>query len=394
MGAQDTDLDIFDTAPARSSKRMIWITFFAVAAIVVWSGIAELDRVVRADGQVVPSARTQIVQSLEGGIIADILVAEGDTIATGQELVRLDQTRFESSVGELEQEITSLELRQHRLLAEINETPSLSLPDDLVTRRPDLAEIEQQVFATRTETFYQRREDFAHLIDLRAEEVEILRPLAANGAVPDLQLLSAEVSLAQLRMDRQQFVSEYTRELTENLSSTTAELETLRQSIAARHDQLRRTILRSPSDGTINQLFFSTVGAVVGPGEPVLEITPSEDDIQIEVRVGPEDIGYVTDGMRATLKITAYDFASFGTLSGSVARVGSDTVADPLDPNAPPAFAVSIDLDADALQSWRGRDLQLRPGMVVTAELQAGSDRILDYVFRPLLRARDALSEI
>jgi len=378
----------------RKDYRVIWLSSLAVAATVAWSTYAELDRVVRAAGQVVPSARTQIVQNLEGGIIEDLFVAEGDLVTEGQELLHLDRTRFESSVGELEQEIEALMFRAHRLRAEIAQAEQLLFPDDLAARRPDLAQLELQLFDSRRAADDVQRNSLQRLIGLRRQEVESLTPLVESGAVSSLQLLNSEVALAELETELERYSSDRQRELSETLSETVAELDRLEQSVSARRDQLRRTVLRAPASGTVNQLFFSTVGAVIGPGEPILEIVPSDDGILVEVRVGPQDIGYVRSGMRATLKVTAYDYTIFGTLTGEVERVGADTVPDPIDPNAPPAFAVSVRLDEQSLQSWLDRDLELRTGMVVEAELQAGITRVLDYILRPVMRARDGLSDV
>lgn len=373
---------------------IIWLCLVVVAVFVTWASVAELDRVVRASGQVVPSARTQIVQNLEGGIVEKLTVEEGDIVESGEELLRLDRTRFESSVGELEQDIVVLRFRSLRLQAEIEGLEQLEVPDDLAASRPDLHALETQLFEARRKADQTQRRNLARLIDMRSEEVDLLRPLVDSGAVPALQLMGAEVALTELETQLSRYETEYQREIAQMLSEVAADLDRLEQSVSARRDQLRRTLISAPASGVVNQLFFSTVGAVIGPGEPILEIVPSDEGILIEVRVQPKDIGYIIDDMEAILKVTAFDYSVFGTLSGHVVRIGADTVPHPDDRTQPPAFLVAVRVDDDSLTDWLARDLDLRTGMVVEAELQAGATKVLQYMLKPILRAKEALSEV
>lgn len=379
--------------PARDNA-VIWLCSAAVAVFATWAFVAELDRVVRASGQVVASARTQIVQNLEGGIIERLAVEEGDVVAAGEELLRFDQTRFESSVGELEQDIVALRFRSLRLQAEIQGRDGLVLPPDLADVRPDLLDLETQLHEARRRADRTQRESLEVLIAIRNREVDLLRPLVDNGAVPALQLLNAEVALTELQTQLERYRSDYRRETAQQLSDVEAELDRKEQSVAARWDQLRRTRIVAPAAGVVNQLFFSTVGAVVGPGEPILEIVPSDDGGLVEIRVEPRDIGYVLDGMEATLKVTAFDYSVYGTLAGKVVRIGADTVPHPDDRSQPPAFLVAVQVDEDSLADWRERGLDLRTGMVVEAELKAGTTRVLDYILKPIFRAKESLSEV
>ena len=229
------------------------------------------------------------------------------------------------------------------------------------------------------------------MIGLKRHEVGLLEPLVESQAVSKLQLIQARQSLLELEAQAQSLTTEHARDLAVQLPDTVLELAQLRQTMTAAQNQLQRTEVVAPTDGIVNRLLFSTVGAVVGPGEPIFEIVPASEDLRVEARVATQDIGFVTTGMRAALKVTAYDFTVHGTLLGTVSQVSAGTVPNEEDRTLPPAFIATIELDPESLRDWRARDLEIRPGMIVDAELQAGNTRILHYVIRPILRARDAL---
>lgn len=375
-------------------SRVVWLAFLAVAAVVVWASTATLDRVVRAPGTVVPAGRTQIVQNLEGGIITEILVREGDAVRTGQLLLSLDRTRFEASVGELQQEIVALSLRRARLVAELAQADEMRVPFDDPQLHAELVETERKLFRTRRESYVSRIENLRSLIGLKRDEVSVLEPLVKKGAVPQLQLMQARQSLAELSAELERYRTEYNGDVASRLAETTAQLSRLDHTIRTSRDQLARTRVISPSDGIVNQIHFNTVGAVVGPGEPILEIVPSSDELRIEARISTQDVGFVAVGMDATLKVTAYDYTVYGTLLGRLTQISADTVPDDTMPNAPPVFVATIEMFPESLKTWRDRGLDIRSGLVIEVELQATETRIIDYILRPVLRARDAVGEV
>ncbi|WP_170566441.1 HlyD family efflux transporter periplasmic adaptor subunit [Ruegeria atlantica] len=379
---------------ARRDWLIIWLCLTAVVATVVWSSAAKLARVVRAEGQIVTATRTEIVQNLEGGILVSIAVEEGDQVNAGEELARLDPTQFATNVAEIEHKVSALEIRRTRLEAEARKAENFQIPAQLVEQRPNLSRSETLVFMTRQRSRQSTMERLEQRIELRSQEVSLLGPLVGTRAVSELQLLNAKLALSELVSERARFVSEQDRDIAAELSEIVAEIDLLNSTLRSRQDQLARTVVRASSSGVVHQLFFATPGAVVGPGEPILEIVPAEDRLIIEARVEPKDIGYVTSGMRATLKVTAYDYRVNGTLSGKVVRVGADTVPDPIDPRLPHAFIVSIEVDPKDEERWLGAGLELRNGLLVDAELQATETRVIDYILRPVFRAKEALAEL
>ena len=308
--------------------------------------------------------------------------------------MRLDPTRFEANVAELEQKISALEIRRARLEAEAQGAEELLIPELLIQQRPNLSDSETRLFATRQKHKRSTLNRLDQSIELRNQEVTALEPLVATRAVSELQLLNARLALSELVTERASFVSDQERDIAAELAEVVAEIDVLNSTLRSKKHQLARTVISAPSDGIVHQLFFTTPGAVVGPGEPILEIMPAEDRLLIEARVEPKDIGYVTLGMRATLKVTAYDYRVNGTLAGEVVQVGVDTVPDPIDPRLPHAFIVSIEVDRADEQRWLAVGLELRNGLLVNAELQATKTRVIDYVLRPVFSAREALAQL
>lgn len=197
-----------------------------------------------------------------------------------------------------------------------------------------------------------------------------------------------------MRTERENYFSDTHKRRAQELSEAVSQLELANETIKTVQDQLDRATIISPSSGTVNQIHFNTIGAVVNPGQTILEIVPNDGNILVEARVTPKDIGYVIPDMKASLKLTAYDYSIYGTMLGNVVKIGADTVPDKEDRNAPPSYVVTLAISPDSLKQWQEKGLDIRTGMVVEAELEAGHMRIIDYIFRPILKARDALATI
>lgn len=382
------------------SKRYLTIICLLLTALLIWSYFTTFSRVVRTQGELVSSARTQVVQNLEGGIISQILVQEGEQVKKGQELILLDATRFQSQVEELDKKIASLTLRQFRLQAELQDEKDnkqekkLNFPPHLVEQYPELAQSEMALFNSREQEFYSKQAHFLNLISLKKQQLDNIQPFIGKGAVSKQELLSTKQQLASLISERDAYVADMQKRRSTELADTITELGLLEEKRKANIDQLTRTKIKSPADGTVNQLFFTTVGAVVSPGQPILEIVPKDGGLVAEVRVTPKDIGYVIPNMHATIKLTAFDYSIYGTLQGKVTKIGADTVPDKHRRDAPPSYVVTIQIDPKTLDEWIAKGREIRNGMVVEAELQANSMRIIDYILRPILKTRDALKTI
>src|SRR5690606_29561972 len=354
---------------ARGSRVLIWLSLLAVASLILWACLAYIDEVVRGEGKVVPSRQVQVVQSLDGGVVEELLVREGEVVSQGQVLLRIDPTRYTSSLGENRAEMLGLQAKAARLEALASGEPFVA-PDDVLQEAPELIDRERRVWETRSRELevvieqaedqrkqreQELRESQANLNQARSScgltsrELQVTRPLLKSGAVSEVDLLRlqrdvarycGEVKALEAQIERlQSAIDEAERKVIESelsvrnaarveLSDTLSRLATLRQSELALADRVKLAEVRSPVRGTVNTLLNNTVGGVVLPGKDILEIVPLDDTLLLEVRVTPRDIGFLHPGQQAEVKFTAYDFAVYGGLRGVVEQIGADTITD------------------------------------------------------------------
>jgi len=403
---------------------VIIVAFFGV--FLAWASWAELDEVTRGDGKVIPSSQLQVVQNLEGGIVAAIPVREGEVVDPGQVLLRIDNVRAASDLRESRQRYLALLGALGRLRAEV-EGSTMALAPEVLTDAPEVAANERALYRARAEALQseidilrsqaaQRRQELAELrtrldqlarsLALATEELEIKRPLAARRVVSKIELLQLERQVndldgelettrlavpriesalheAERRIEERSlsFRAEAQRELT----AVQAEATALAEAITATADQVRRTDVRSPVRGTIKRLLVTTVGGVVQPGEDLVEIVPLEDTLLVEAQVRPADIAFLHPGQPATVKVTAYDFSIYGGLDGVVEDISADTIADE---RGESFYRVRVRTDDNALEH-NGEILPIIPGMTTQIDILTGEKTVMDYLLKPILRAKE-----
>ncbi|MEH6647325.1 HlyD family type I secretion periplasmic adaptor subunit [Sulfitobacter sp.] len=403
-----------------------------IGAFVYWASIYEIEESARATGRVIPSQQTQLVQSLEGGIISAILVAEGDAVEAGQVLMQIDDTRFTSERGELRERETAIQAEAARLEAEAKFATEMSFDPDLVARSPLATAAEREVFLSRREQLdlelevlesqlLQRLSALQELLAERERTRNILAPLSeeiaqtedlvSRALVPKVELLRLKSRSAQLNGDivvsaaseprleaaileaRNQINaarSAYVLTARQRLAQLQLELAVVEETLLTANDRVSRAQLRAPVRGTINTLATTTIGAVVQPGAPLVEIVPLDDSLLIEANLGPRDIAFVRTGEPASVKITAYDYLVYGSLTGKVVRIGADTITTQ---EGAEFFKVIIRTDKSYLGE-ADNPLPITPGMIASVDIQTGQKTVLSYLTRPILRARsEALRE-
>lgn len=411
--------------PARGSRALLWVIVLGIAGFFGWAQMFEIEEVVRGPGRVVPAQQVQVVQSLEGGIVRAISVRQGMVVDAGAPLVQIDDTGFAARQGELAEQETALQAEAVRLRAEASGAEAV-FPEALRARAPEAVAAEEQVLRTRrlqleTELAVladQRAQRAGELETLRAEEAKIravLAPLtaeialtedlAARGVVPEIEVLRLQSRKADLEGDlaigaaRAPVLEAALREaenligaarsafvLTaqERLTNVQRDLAVVEESLRAATDRVTRTQLRAPVRGTVNRVTTTTIGEVVQPGAPVVEIVPLDDSLLIEVEIGPRDVAFVTPGVSASVKLTAYDYLIYGALEGEVTQIGADTV---LNADGVPVFRAEI-RTGDSFLGDPDRPLPILPGMQASVDIRTGSRTVLDYLAKPLLRAQ------
>lgn len=373
---------------------VIHLVVITLVLFLGWSYFASVNAVVRGAGRIEPSTATQTIQNLEGGIVERILVGEGDIVEEGQLLAQMDATAFRSGFDELSGRADLLELQILRLVAEADPASGavLEFPDELSARAPEAARTEQQLFSARMTQF---RESLAILEEIRAArsaELALLEPMAARGAVSESDLIRARQAVLEIEQQITELRTSFEANRVQLLSELQGELAQVRQQLRIRSAQVARAELRAPTRGVVNRVVVQTVGGVVAPGGPIMEILPLDDALVVAGRIAPRDIGPVFVGMPANVKLTAYDYRDYGSLRGEVTHVSADTVTDP-EANPPePFFEITVMLHAQSLNGPEG-EVFVRPGMLAEIELDAGQRTVFNYLFHPLLRAREAFSE-
>lgn len=372
------------------SSRVVLIVFAGFVAFLLWAWLADLDEVSTGTGRVVPTMREQVIQSLEGGILADLKVRQDDIVEPGQILARLDPTLTESNVDETAAKYRAALASSARLTAEVNGA-SLSFPKEL-NGYSDLVASETRLYHSRRDSLAQSLRWLQEALTQTRSELNISESLISVGAASNVEVLRLRQKVADLELRRADLQSQYMVAAREELAKANADIETLSATIKGRTDSLSRLILRSPVRGIVKNIEVSTVGGVIPPGGQIMEIIPLDDQLLIEARMSPRDIAFIHPGQRATVKITAYDYAIYGGLEGAVSSISPDTIQDEVKRDEY-YYRVFVRTRTNALVNKDGKRFPIVPGMVATVDVHTGSKTVLDYLLKPLNRAREALRE-
>ncbi len=365
----------------------------AMAIFLIWASMASVDEIVRGQGAMVSSSRPQIIQNLEGGILAELKVKQGDVVEAGSILARLHSTQFQSSVDEIEDQITALTIRQLRLEAELAGQFDFSVPEALERRSPGLVTSERALLQARQDDFVTRREGAMQVLMQAESEKVLLENLLDRKIVALIEVTRARKAFADAKIRFDEIMTKTELERAEEYSDTLKEMQMLQQTLKASRDQLNRTVLTSPMRGIVNNLSVTTIGGVVRPGEEIAQIIPLDEELFVEARIKPKDIAGVRPGQEATVKLSAYDYTIFGSLKGRVKFISADTFKDErAGSEAEPHYKVTLAVDMAALTE-RQRRIKLRPGMLAEVELHTGEKTIMSYLLKPLYKSREALRE-
>lgn len=383
--------DQINDAEIVRSSRIIWAGFLLLIALLVWSYFAVLVEVSTGTGKVVPTSKEQVIQSLEGGIISELYVKEGDVVEKDQVLVQLDLTKTEANVEESAAKYRAGLASIARLKAEVDGS-DLEFPDEL-KNFPSLTASETRLYNTRKKALAESISSLQRSLELVQEELKLTQALAKQGASSNVDVLRLQRQLFELEMKITDKQSEYMVKAREELSRTQADVESLESIIKGRADSLSRLTLRSPVRGIVKNVMLTTKGGVVPPSGELMQIVPLDDQLLIEARMSPRDIAYIHPGQDAKVKITAYDYAIFGGLEGKVKVISPDTIQDEAKPEVF-YYRVFILTETDSLTNKKtGIAYPIVPGMVASVDIKSGEKTVYDYLMKPFGRISEAMRE-
>ncbi|MBD9458230.1 HlyD family type I secretion periplasmic adaptor subunit [Pseudomonas sp. PDM05] len=416
---------LIDDAP-RIVRLTIWGVIGFFVFLLLWAHFAIIDEVTKGEGKAIPSSRIQKIQNLEGGIVAQIYVHEGQIVEAGAPLIRLDDTRFASNVGETEAERVSMELRVERLSAEVDDRPlkitdaarkavpnQVSSEESLyASRRQQLADevggLQQQLLQRQQELreFSSKQEQYRNSLNLLRQEIGMSEPLVAQGAISPVEVLRLKRSEVETRgmLDgttlaiprAQAAINEVQRKVDETRgkfrSEALAQLNEARTLLSKAQatskgleDRVSRTMVTSPVRGIVKQMLVNTVGGVIQPGSDMAEVVPLDDTILVEAKIRPQDIAFLHPGQEAMIKFTAYDYTIYGGLKGKLEQIGADTVMDEEKKNT--FYIIKLRTDRSHLGTDE-KPLLIIPGMVASVDIITGKKSILSYLLKPIIKSR------
>ncbi|WP_375162924.1 HlyD family type I secretion periplasmic adaptor subunit [Pseudomonas sp. LS44] len=421
---------LVEDAP-RIVRLTIWGLIGFGVFLVGWAHFAVIDEVTRGEGKAIPSSKLQKIQNLEGGIVSELFVREGQVVEIGAPLLRLDATRFESNVGETEADRLAMFLRVERLSAEV-EDRDLQISEQVIRSAPSQAASEQALFVSRRQQlhdevaglqeqlvqrqqelreFASKQEQFRNSLKLLRQEIAISEPLVAEGAISPVEVLRlkraevesrgqldatglaiprAESAIKEVQRKIDETRGRFRSEALGQLNEARTDLSKAEATGKALEDRVNRTLVTSPVRGIVKQLLVNTIGGVIQPGSDLVEIVPLDDTLLVEARIRPQDIAFLHPGQKAMVKFTAYDYTIYGGLAADLEQIGADTITDD---EGNSFYLIKLRTQKSHLGSEE-QPLLIIPGMIASVDIMTGKKSILSYLLKPIIRARaEALHE-
>jgi len=429
---------LYSVSKEKTSSRVDFL-FYSIASLIIilitWANIAKVDELTSGEGKVIPSSKIQTVQYLDGGIIADILVKEGEHVSQGQALLKIDITRFQATFEETQENLLSLKAKKTRLTKELDvdytkNLPKLHFSKELEKKAKQYIQSEQIIFKNK---FYERknslkvislqyRQKLQELVELKAKRKELAKALefikeqfktisqmvksgsksrvelidkkreynTAKGQLEATKLaiprskLSIEESNASLNEKSQTIKSDISIEL----QKTIAEIQKITSRLVTDNDKLEKTIIKSPTNGIIKQININTIGAVIKSGIDLIEIVPDSDILLVEAKIDPKDIAFINPQSKVKVKLTAYDFSIYGGLNGKIVEISADSIKDKESKNNKSYYKVVVKTNKNYLEH-NGEKLIIIPGMIAKVDIVTGRKTIMDFFLKPILKVKN-----
>ncbi|MCD1124878.1 HlyD family type I secretion periplasmic adaptor subunit [Jinshanibacter sp. LJY008] len=373
---------------------MLYLIGAILIIAIVWAKFARVEEITLGEGRIIPASREQIIQSLEGGILEELNVREGDIVEKGQVLLKIDPTRVGAIYREGVSKVIGLRATIARLRAEAYDTP-LEFPPDVMAV-PSVLKDETQAYNSRKQTLDESVKTLRISLKLAEDEINLSEPLMKKGLMSEVELLRMRRQANEFRLQISERQNRFRSEANAELNKFESELAQSLENVAAREDVMNRTTIVAPVRGTVNNIKVTTVGGVIQQGGEIMAIIPLEDQLLVEAKIKPSDVAFLHPGLPATVKITAYDYAIYGGLDGTLEHISADTLKDEDKMRQGRGdntyYRVLVRTNKAAL-TVKGKVFPIMPGMIATVEIRTGEKTILDYILKPVLKAREAFRE-
>jgi adhesin transport system membrane fusion protein len=382
-----------------ASRILVWSTAAALFFGLIWAGFFSLDEITRGQGKVIPSSREQVIQSLDSGVLREMLVREGDVVEKDQVLLQMDDARSGAGYREANEKYVSLLATAARLRAEANDTP-LAFPPEL-KNEPQLIKQETHAYKARKKALMESLEATDASLAAITREITLTAPLVKGGVMSEVELLRLKRQQADLMGQRAERKNRYITDANNELTRVSSELSQTKENASAREDAFLHTTIKSPMKGVVKNVQVTTLGGVIQAGQPILEIVPTEDEMLVEAYVKPSEVAFLKVGQKAVVKLSSYDFNKYGGLDGELEHLSPDTLKDDRQqrkPGANPAdmeegyYRILVRIKDTNLMR-KGKKIEATPGMTATVEIRTGQKTVLEYLFRPLQNVSQALRE-
>jgi adhesin transport system membrane fusion protein len=378
------------------TPQVAWVLYLIAAALATalgWASVARVDEVTHADARVIPEGREQVIASLEGGILRDLFVREGMEVEAGQDLAALDPTRFQAQQAEGETKRIALKAAVARLTAEATGRP-LAFPPEVLAAS-GAATSEEASYNARKRALDDAVASNRRGIDMLRRELNVSEQMSQRGLLSEMDVLHLRRQINDMNLQGEDRINRFRQDASAELTKQQTDLAQIEQQQAGRQDVLRRTVIKSPVHGLVKNIRTNTLGGIVGPGSPIMEIVPLGKLTLIEARVKPGDIGFLQVGQTAKIKLAAYDAAIYGGLDGRIESISPDAIGDPdraVGSADPTYYRVMLRVDDNKLHE-KGKPLPILPGMTGSAEVRIGERSILNFLLRPMVKSKEAFRE-
>ena len=414
---------------------LFFLVVFIIASLLIWANFAKIDELTKGEGKVIPSSKIQKVQYFDGGIVSQILVKDGDYVTKGQELMKIDTTRFQATYEENQEQIIFLKIKKIRLEKELKtdyfgKLPKIKFPKELVEVGKQYINNQNNIFKNK---FYERKNQLK-IIELQykqklqeldeiktkkrqlkqsmalvKEQYSTIQRMVRSGSKSKIELLNikkefnnlkSELESAQQSIPRSKLSIEESKtlikekeqtiraDISEELQTTISEIKKIESRLISDNDKLDKTTIKSPVNGTIKQININTIGSVVRSGVDLIEIVPDSKILLVEAKIDPKDIAFINPNLKAIVKLTAYDFSIYGGLEGKIIEISADSIKDKDDPNGKSYYKIVVKTDKNYLEH-NGEKLTIIPGMTATVDIVTGQKTIMDFILKPILKVKD-----